>query len=411
MRFITIILIYLITTVCAQIQGKKCCATGPNELYESSCKNGDSVDIVCDASVIEFTVEELGSVTIDAEGNLASDAFDEAFSIQHYCALETNGTKSYLLCYTEDSIHSVSLTINEITCFISIFFIILTVTIYCTVPDLLDLQGICMVHSITNLAIGYFMLICINLIYMSGELCTIAGYTMYMAMMCAFFWLNNLSFHIWRTTVNPSCIIFKRNVNWKLVFYIYGYGGPILMLFLILIIHNGGHSRTHELHPGVGEAQCWFKSVTTTMLYFGLPIGTILTVNLVLYIWTAIVLWRQLRNVDEKETKVLQYRAKMCAKLFIVMGLTWFLELVSTFVESRTSKYTVYFIISDIVNGLTGLSIFLITVVFRKKVIRGLANKQLCCRYKLPADWKRARDSEIEHLQQSEEEHSLQLQT
>lgn len=75
-------MIYLITTVCAQIQGKKCCANGPNELYESSCKNGDSVDIVCDDSVIEFTAEELGSVTIDADGNLASDTFDEAFSIQ-----------------------------------------------------------------------------------------------------------------------------------------------------------------------------------------------------------------------------------------------------------------------------------------------------------------------------------------
>lgn len=64
----------------------------------------------------------------------------------------------------------------------------------------------------------------------------------------------------------------------------------------------------------------------------------------------------------------------------------------------------IYFrIITDIFNALQGFVIFLILVVFRKKIKRSLASRKF---YKLqfPVYWKNDKDSECEEL---EEEFSL----
>lgn len=65
--------------------------------------------------------------------------------------------------------------------------------------------------------------------------------------------------------------------------------------------------------------------------------------------------------------------------------------------------------ITDSLNALVGLIIFIILVVLRKKVIRGLANRTfLGTCVKFPASWKRARDSECEEL---EEENIMNMET
>lgn len=65
--------------------------------------------------------------------------------------------------------------------------------------------------------------------------------------------------------------------------------------------------------------------------------------------------------------------------------------------------------ITDSLNALVGVIIFVILVVLRKKVIRGLANRKLIgsC-IKFPGSWKHAQDSECEEL---EEEYVISMVT
>lgn len=59
--------------------------------------------------------------------------------------------------------------------------------------------------------------------------------------------------------------------------------------------------------------------------------------------------------------------------------------------------------ITDWLNALVGVIIFVILVVLRKKVIRGLANRTFlgtCIRF--PASWKKVQDSECEELEEED---------
>ena len=61
-------------------------------------------------------------------------------------------------------------------------------------------------------------------------------------------------------------------------------------------------------------------------------------------------------------------RLKMNVKLFVVMGVTWVLELVSTFFPK---EYAIFYL-SDTANALQGVMIFAIFVL-KRKVMRALA--------------------------------------
>nr|XP_023027617.1 G-protein coupled receptor Mth2-like [Leptinotarsa decemlineata] len=122
--------------------------------------------------------------------------------------------------------------------------------------------------------------------------------------------------------------------------------------------------------------------------------------NVVLFLWTTLVLWKHSQN--SSKTKILKYRLKMYAKLFFIMGITWIFEVMSAVLVNDKYKWIWYF--TDALNALVGLIIFLVLVIFRKKVIRSLANRKIFMFLRLPANWREAQDSECEEL---EEEISL----
>lgn len=64
--------------------------------------------------------------------------------------------------------------------------------------------------------------------------------------------------------------------------------------------------------------------------------------------------------------------------------------------------YFVFRFITDSLNCLVGVAIFVILVVLRKKVIRGLANRTfLGSCIKFPVSWRHAQDSECEEIEEN----------
>ncbi|KAJ3647428.1 hypothetical protein Zmor_019307 [Zophobas morio] len=81
------------------------------------------------------------------------------------------------------------------------------------------------------------------------------------------------------------------------------------------------------------------------------------------------------------------------------MGISWIFELLSAaFQEVDPVLQTIWYV-TDGLNTLQGILIFLILVVLRKRVIRGLADRSLCG-VRLPSRWRAAADDECEEFEE-----------
>ncbi|KAF4528729.1 hypothetical protein B566_EDAN008995 [Ephemera danica] len=160
----------------------------------------------------------------------------------------------------------------------------------------------------------------------------------------------------------------------KLIIYsLYAWGCPLIMLVVSIIMDYAPGIPNTALKPQFGVQRCWFGDKLAVFAYFFGPISVLLICNLVLFIMTAvrIVKLRRgtavLKHADSQRSDQREKQQKfvLYLKLFLVMGLTWIMELVSWTVGG--SNYL--WIVTDVCNTLQGLCIFLI-FVWKPKVRR-----------------------------------------
>ncbi|XP_030764102.1 G-protein coupled receptor Mth2-like [Sitophilus oryzae] len=310
--------------------------------------------------------------------------------------LENGGislSKLYLVCYINDGnlfAEENRTIIDPILLYISLIFVILTIIVYAIVPKLLDLQGICIVHALVGMAVGYSFLGTMQLISLENVSCHMFAFVTYFAFEYMFFWLTTLSFHTWRITVNPS--FSQRTTKWGLIYHVFAISGPLVLSVILLLAHFSDWSIWDDIKPNIGIMSCWFESIRETMFYFYGPISLLLICNVIFYVWTVVVLWTRIQNT---QNKILKYRLKICIRLSIIMGITWIFELITATLKDRVSiTGKIFFFFLDLFNILQGILIFLVLVVFRKRVRRALASKNPC-NIKFPSSWKYLEDEEI----------------
>ncbi|CAH1983382.1 unnamed protein product [Acanthoscelides obtectus] len=298
--------VILIVNVCLVYAVKRCCDDENNFLTTDlkQCLDGSKIDIAPACTL--FAVEEdLTSTRVDSEGVLYLDG--EPVPRHQYCyASDQNTTKHlYVLCGDDDS-DETSIDILKNVCeMISVFFMILTVVIYISLPPMMDLQGEAIVNSISGKALAYLTLVAIYIIpYLEDVSCYIAAYFLYISFLYAFFWLNILCFQIWRQVVNPPLL--NHIKNWKMVYYIYGIGGPIFCWAVLTLIQHSDFEPLKHVHPGIGEIRCWFKTMREQMIYFYTPISILITTNIIYFVWTIVVLSKQYTN--SRTNQVFKYR-------------------------------------------------------------------------------------------------------
>ncbi|CAH0550484.1 unnamed protein product [Brassicogethes aeneus] len=409
MRNIIIILVLELLAVWAG-EPNLCCPSGQETLVEQKiCESGIPMTLQCENGtegedyvfLVHIPKVHLGNYTFDDKKDMMSDM--GSISKDQYCIQEAYGEEYVVYCtalYVEETYTTV---INVITLTTSTFFLILTIVVYFIVPNLLDLQGICIVNALGGLAFSFTFLVIVNLFTLEQGLCEFLAFGIYYAFMYSFFWLNTLTFHIWRTTINPKVFDGVKVNCWKMIYLVYGIGGSLVLLVILLNLNYLEAFKGNDLHPDIGNGTCWFQTVEITFIYFHTPMLIILGINLFLFIWTIVFLWKYVA-ANSPDFSVQKYRLKMCIKLFFVMGISWLFEFLSVFAKYKQLTVLKHIlIITDIINGLMGLIIFLILVVFRKRVIRGLAERSVC-NYRLPSTWRRQTDSEID---ESPDEYTL----
>ncbi|XP_050546918.1 G-protein coupled receptor Mth2-like isoform X1 [Daktulosphaira vitifoliae] len=296
-----------------------------------------------------------------------------------------------LLCF-EEKINLVipennSLLIYKIAMFISLPFLMVTFFIYALIRELRNLQGKSLICHIGSLTIAYASSLFIqlhteSLVRYQNNICVILAYIIQFSFLASFFWLNVMCFDLWWTFsgCRPMRGRAKERDSKKFILHsIYAWGGPLIIFFITFYMELSTSLNSTEYQPDFGLRSCWFHTKTATLIYFYGPIGVILLANSLMFIHTALMILKHMReakvlqgseskkSVDHEKQKFLLY-----FKLFLVMGVNWLAEIISWAFDNQGH----WWYVTDIGNALQGVLIFLIFVC-KKRVLR-LVNKKFC---------------------------------
>ncbi|XP_032664930.1 uncharacterized protein LOC116841284 isoform X2 [Odontomachus brunneus] len=211
------------------------------------------------------------------------------------------------------------------------------------------------------------------------------AFVIYLSFQATFFWLNVMCFNIWWTFGGfRSSGNVKQGEKKKFIMYsIYAWGCASSLTILCLIMDFVPDIPETLIKPGFGTIRCWFSTNEARSLYFYLPMSITVICNIFLFISTALKIVRYQKETTAQQLKSLESKRHtdnkqwflLYLKLFIVMGINWSMEILSWLFDS---KPPVVWYVTDLINSLQGLFIFIIFVW--KDNIRNLLLKRFGCR-------------------------------
>lgn len=220
----------------------------------------------------------------------------------------------------------------------------------------------CQTNHIVCLLIGYILLCIIQIAgrTMSPMPCFLMAAAMHFVFLAAFFWLNTMCFNIWWTfrDLRPQSLE-KSQERCRLRLYeAYAWGGPLIIAGTAAALDSLPNNSDYDfLRPRFGTSNCWFHGNLEILTYFFGPIGTLLVINLALFLMTAreltCGLWKRELVKSTTERAAL---GRVCMKLVVVMGVTWIADVISWAVGGPQEVWY----LTDFINCLQGVLIFIV---------------------------------------------------
>ncbi|XP_066151869.1 probable G-protein coupled receptor Mth-like 1 [Euwallacea fornicatus] len=368
---------------------KKCC--GKDAIFSdtnSTCilfsDPGYSIDVgasaklgagfpKCEEKVEPVVAGKFHKSNLTNDGSLwvnASEVFlpPANFCLEHIFENAGGSSPSIITCrnyiLTQSSIESsVKLAIYPIGLAISAIFLAATLAAGSLLPATHHvLHWRCQTNHVACLLVGD-VLLCITQIggaRFSYWPCFTIAVAMHFLFLAAFFWLNTMCFNIWWTfrDLRPQSTE-KSQERLRLYLYeAYAWGVPFIIVFVgILADLTPSSSDGSFLGPRFALNKCWFAGNNEILGYFFGPMGILLAINLVLFGLTAreltCGLWKRELVKSTTERAAL---GRVCAKLVVVMGVSWIMDVISWLVGGP--DYLWYF--TDIINCLQGVFIFIV---------------------------------------------------
>ncbi|CAH1638356.1 unnamed protein product [Spodoptera littoralis] len=250
---------------------------------------------------------------------------------------------------------------------ISCFFMLLFLIVYFFLPELRDEKGYIQMAYVASQLMAFLLLSMIQISGLSVAECvglTLGTYFFFLATFC---WINVLSFDIWwhfrNLAKNRQS---RRRKSFKFTFYcLYALGLPLLMTFALGMLNWYRESMKRYpriVIPHIPEDGCFLRD-SVKMLYLYTPMMIIIIINWTFYMITVFNIWRWKRGTQVfNGVNELSHRTDFRSfiiyiKLSVVMGLNWFLEIISFKYPNNKWYY-----ITDVFNILTGLTIFIIFI-------------------------------------------------
>ena len=243
---------------------------------------------------------------------------------------------------------------------------------YMLFPSLRNLPGKCIMNLVLALFVAHLLFIVGVGQTGDRKVCMAVAMVMHYCFLASFFWMNGLAFELWRTFTRIEVRHNQKGTKKFLFYAFYSWLSPAL---IVAIGATGDVLYTHsQFVPGYGKGVCWLTNGSGLLLFFALPMGILLLLNLLLYCLvikglaitsksTALV--RQ--NNDGNKRLFLIY-----VKLTTIMGFTWIFGFAATFAD-----LPVFWYIFVVLNTLQGLFICL-AFVCTKNVFKLF--REMCCK-------------------------------
>ncbi|XP_049877731.1 G-protein coupled receptor Mth-like [Pectinophora gossypiella] len=377
MKYVVVFLA-VVGTVSA-LEGGRCCPEGqaiirrrttPHYCWEPKSNTTSFIPLTCNQSATIAPTDEMDFYVNSANQLvLQLPNLDVEYEPGTFCVGNTtsfrdrNLTKAYrvvIICFVEE-VKSIDEDVYGVCMTVSAILLFVTAIIYIALPELRDLQGKSIINFCLSLGIGLAILAAMKLVpYSDMNLCAARGFFAYFFVIASFFWTNAISIQILLSIRRPTV----SNYGWREFIYyaIYAWGCPAVLTIVMAIINftPGDHQK-----PGIGLNHCWFFNRKQQWQYMYSVMTILIAINIGIFIYISIQLWRN--SFSSNHMKALRYKFVMTIRLFVVMGVAWIFEMIG----SVSSSHITWEIL-DVINSLQGVFIFLVLVVFRRKVIKSM---------------------------------------
>ncbi|KAH8379948.1 hypothetical protein KR009_008147 [Drosophila setifemur] len=254
---------------------------------------------------------------------------------------------------------------------VSLVCMLISIAVYLYVKKLQNLQGKCFVSYMICLFIAYLVLL-LDLWKLSMPFCATAGYIGYFFVMATFLWLSVISLHLWFNLGSRRMSRFISE-NPFLAYNLYAWG---VAGFLTGIVYGVDHlvednPDNERWMPGVGFYVCWINTYDwSAMIYFYGPMLLLIVFNITMFILTAkriLAIKRELKSFNNRNQRKQKLNSdkqtySFFLRLFIIMGISWSLEIVSYLVQNNYFWRKV-FLAADYLNWSQGTLIFVLFIL------------------------------------------------
>ncbi|KAH8320822.1 hypothetical protein KR067_010696 [Drosophila pandora] len=258
----------------------------------------------------------------------------------------------------------------------SIVCIVVTIGVTCLTEKLRNFDSICLISYMASLGLGSLMQLLDSWQIPTSTMCEPTGYLGYFFIMAAFCWLSVISWYAGKRFAKKqaSVIRIRNPVKKYLVNSGYALGMPALLTIVVVLLDYFLDKDEYEAWmPGVGIYNCWIKSQDwSAMIYLYGPILIVITYNMTVFVKAATNIvtikmnTRKSYRTEESHASRGVYSEMqifmICVKLFLIMGVSWSLVIISYLVENDDLWSTI-FLPSDFINYSQGTIILVVVVL------------------------------------------------
>ncbi|CAH2002603.1 unnamed protein product [Acanthoscelides obtectus] len=319
---------------------------------------------------------------IQSNGSLYFLSRNLFYAPDRFCVDEQDGMSVYL-CYTIDATNFYNLS----GMIISMPFLLLTFLVYLIIPEK-NLHRKALMFYVICLLLAYVLLVTSNLSKYSfpDVTCHLIGYFIMFFFLGSFLWMNVMCIDMWLTFSGARGYGGTRSTEQKrfLFYCLYAVGVPAMFILFVFLLNTYGDEES-IFHPKLGRNKCFLEDGYPQLFYLYLPMATLIGMNIILFILTAIKIQRvkmetaMLKQTDSRKHNYEgdKQQFNLYLKLLFAMGVNWTTEVISwAALWKMQSVPSWIWYLTDLINALYGIFIFFI-FVFKKKIWQSLKKRLL----------------------------------
>ncbi|XP_024878874.1 G-protein coupled receptor Mth2-like [Temnothorax curvispinosus] len=264
-------------------------------------------------------------------------------------------------------------------------FLVLTFVIYSILPELRNLHSYTLRVQVASLFTTNVVIYFIQEIPELSEwpYCIPLAYIFHFSMLAACFWLNAMCIDIWWTfrKLDLQSAHGKKKKRKIMIYSIYGWGVTFILTAVCAIMDHTSGIPKSWIRPEMCKRKFWFGPIDAFSVYYYGPTGIAFASNYCFFIATALAILyhnkhtaHQLRDSESRSYDKKKRKFSMYLKLFIVMGVSWSLDVILWFVNTSIPIPTTIWYISYMIDISRAFVIFIVYVC-KKKVLQLLLKR------------------------------------